>query len=227
MFAPLNIRNASNIPLGSNIFPKDDWNDFLLSDVVNRHHNKTLQGHHLQHRVNRSKVQHIPLKDGDLLLHTDHKVFGRSETLTLCKLFKITNEHHHNFVRYSPAALLVPGPLVIAAMISNSERETGHVVYEEIPFSMNMNKVNMGDQISTITYVESINEYPGSGGLLEQVTLVQIGVININLEELCVVGIPRVLFESKVDMLARDYEEYCAELCPLLFRNIASKRQNV
>ena len=38
------------------------------------------------------------LHQGDLLFHTDHKVFGRSETLNLCRLLKITNAHHHNSV---------------------------------------------------------------------------------------------------------------------------------
>ena len=159
------------------------------------------------------------LSVGDLIIHSDCKVFGRSETRSICKLFKITNAHHHNVVRFSASDILVPGPLIVAAMLCNAERDIGDVLHEEYPVRTNINKVNPGDQIGTITYVASnkrLDENPG----LEEVTLRHLGIKNVDLEWLLELGVPRELFSGGA-MKPAEYESLCASLIPLLYRKIA------
>jgi hypothetical protein len=159
------------------------------------------------------------LSTGEVIIHGDYKCFGLSETRMLCKLFKITNAHHHNTIRYSSSNILVPGPFVIAAMLSNAEYDVGHVVYEEYPMHTNINKVNPGDQIGTLTYVVSIRQLVENPEL-EEITLKHIGVKNVDLEWLLKSGVPEDLFSDELHKPAH-YEEICAAQCPLLYRKIA------
>ena len=163
------------------------------------------------------------LATGNLLLHGDYKVFGKSETTSMCKLLKLTNPHHHNIVRYSASDILVPGPFVIAAMLSNAERDLGEVIYEEFPVHTNINKVNPGDQIGTVTYVLSIQQMVENPGL-EEITLKHIGIKNVDLEWLEEAGIPATLFDG-VERKPAEYEALCAEKCPLLYRKIACQAE--
>ncbi|XP_031573085.1 uncharacterized protein LOC116307084, partial [Actinia tenebrosa] len=159
------------------------------------------------------------LSTGELIIHNDYKCFGVSETRMLCKLFKITNAHHHNIVRYSPSDILVSGPFVIAAMVSNAEYDVGDVVYDEYPMHININKVNPGDQIGTLTFVKSIRRLAENDDL-EEITLHHIGVKNVDLEWLEISGVPEDLFGDELKKPAH-YEKLCAAQCPILYRKIA------
>lgn len=159
------------------------------------------------------------LAEGEVIIHNDDKCFGISETRMLCKLFKITNAHHHNVIRYSSSDLLVPGPFVIAAMTSNAEYDLGDLIYEQYPIQTNINKVNPGDQIGTLTYVQSIRQLAENSDL-EEITLKHIGTKNVDLEWLINSGVPGNLFSGELQKPAH-YEELCAEECPILYRKIA------
>ena len=162
------------------------------------------------------------LKPGDLLLHTDVKTFGRSETTSLCNTFRLTNPHHHNTIRYTDTEILIPGPLVTGGVVSNTELDLGEVLYEEYLCHENLNKVNPGDMISTFTYVISVESVPESD-VLEVVTVRHIGVKNIDLELLVESegGVTRELFDGAARRPA-DFEEICVGQCPLLYRKIVS-----
>ena len=205
MFPPMTIERPEQDPKDD--IPKvstSDWHRFIIS----------------QPTALLSPLSRQPLLSaGDLIIHGDYKSFGLSETRMMCKLFKITNAHHHNNIRYSSSDILVPGPFVIAAMLSNTESDVGDVVCEEFPVHTNINKVNPGDQIGTLTYVVSTRQL-AENPELEEITLKHIGVKNIDLEWLLKSGVPEDLFSDELSKPAQ-YEMLCAAQCPLLYRKIA------
>lgn len=98
-------------------------------------------------------------------------------------------------MRYASNDLLVPGPFVMAAGLANTVLDLGEVLYEHIPMCVNPNKVNFGDQISTLTYVVGSKEVEGKVGF-EQVTVKHIVVKNSDMEILSQLEIPLELFET-------------------------------
>ncbi|EDO34466.1 predicted protein [Nematostella vectensis] len=164
------------------------------------------------------------LLKGDLLLHEDYKIFSSSEMRELARLLKITNPHHHNKLRHPSSEILVPGPFVVAASLSNTGYDIGNVLYEELPVHTNINKVNPGDQIGTLTYVSSTHALADRPDL-EEITLVHVGVKNTDLAMLEDNGIPTEIMSSDVIKPAQ-YEQMCADRCPMLYRKIACKAAN-
>ena len=217
LFPPLSIvdrRENSEVGEDENITtPHVLWKEQILNHLSNSEIRKTLE----------PTLGRIPLlKPGDLLLHTDVKTFGRSETTSLCNMFRLTNPHHHNSIRYTDTEILIPGPLVTAGVVSNTELDLGKVLYEEYLCHENLNKVNPGDMISTLTYVISVESVPESD-VLEVVTVCHIGVKNTDLELLVDSegGVTRELFDGAARKPA-DFEEICVGQCPLLYRKIVS-----
>ena len=66
---------------------------------------------------------------------------GESEVRMLCTLLNIVNPHHHNKVRYQETDLLIPGPFVMSAALGNSALDIGEIIYEDIPYCVNPNKL--------------------------------------------------------------------------------------
>ena len=155
----------------------------------------------------------------DLIIHDFVKVLGHSEVRMLCTLLNIVNPHHHNIVRYQATDLLVPGPFVMSAGLGCSALDIGEIVYEEIPHCINPNKVNFGDQVGAITYIESC-EPVINNPLLEEVKLTHIALKNMDMEILSEVNIPQRLFESKM-LKPSEYESLCAAEIPILLHKIA------
>jgi len=203
MFPPLQVTEDEHAPLNSMLnFKHSQWKEAVMAGAPYPQLLKNSQPN---------------IETGELMLHNDHKVFGKTEVITMCNLFKITNPHHHNFIRYSNTEILVPGPFVIAAMISNTDRDFGDIVYEEFPVSTNINKVNIGDQLSSVTYVTSIEDI-GPG--LEEITVKHIGIKNFDMELLDNVAIPKSLFEG-ANIRPKEYEALCEKECQLLYGKIA------
>lgn len=158
------------------------------------------------------------LTPGQLLVHDFVKIMGNSEVRMLCTLLNIVNPHHHNKVRYQSTDLLVPGPFVMSAVLGSSALDIGEIVYEDIPLCINPNKVNFGDQIGAVTYIEDcepINNNPQ----LEEVKLKHLALKNTDMEILSEIDIPKKLFESKT-MKPSEYESICAVEIPMLLHKI-------
>ena len=160
----------------------------------------------------------LPLSAGQLLVHDFVKVMGHSEMRTLCVLLNIVNPHVHDVIRYSSSDLLIPGPLVMAATITNSAMDLGEIIYEEIPLCHNTNKVNFGDQIGTLTYVAECGEVKGKAGF-EQLTVKHIGIKNFDMEILSQMNIPSEVLEID-NMKPLEMESLCATKLPTLFNKI-------
>ena len=158
------------------------------------------------------------LVPGQLIVHDLVKVVGHSEVRMLCALLYIVNPHHHNIVRYQPTDILVPGPIVMSAGMSNSAIDIGEVIYEEMPLCIHPNKTNFGDQIGTLTYVISRHSFAEQNEI-EEVTIKQLLIKNTDPELLTATDIPKRLLEDDL-IIPSDYENVCANDCPILLHKI-------
>lgn len=156
---------------------------------------------------------------GDVIVHDIVKVMGHSEVRMLCYLLRIVNPHHHNRIRYTSTDILVPGPFVMAAAVSSASTDLGAVVYEDIQSCINPNKVNLGDQICAITFVEKCTSLETNPNL-EEVLLKHVAIKNMDTEVLSRLNVPRSLF-SRGEMKPSEYEELCVAEQPLLIHKIA------
>ena len=159
------------------------------------------------------------LEAGQVFIHSFAKIHNNSEMRMLASLLRITNPHHHNKVRYSPTDILVPGPFVMAAAIGNTAPNLGEIVYEDILMASNLNKVNPGDQIGTISYILDSQRLAENQDL-EQVTVRHLAIKNTNIEQLQETGVPQNLLNGTL-MKPSEYETFCQQECPLLFHKIA------
>ena len=166
-----------------------------------------------------SRAPQPTLVPGELFIHSHTKVHDSSEMRMLASLMRITNPHHHNTVRYLPTDILVPGPFVMAAAIANTTQNLGEVAYEDIPMAANLNKVNPGDLIGTVSYVLD-SKHLADNPDLEQVTIRHLAIKNTNIEELQNIGIPQKLLNGSLTKPS-EYESVCQNECPLLFHKIA------
>lgn len=167
-------------------------------------------------------LPHLPLPNltpGQLLVHDFVKIMGNSEVRMLCTLLNVVNPHHHNKVRYQATDLLIPGPFVMSAALGSSALDLGEIIYEDIPLCTNPNKVNFGDQIGAVTYVESCQPLSDKPQL-EEVKLKHMALKNTDMELLLEMDIPSKLFEAKV-MKPSEYESVCAAEFPMLLHKIA------
>ena len=106
-------------------------------------------------------------------------------------------------------------------MVSNSTFDMGRVIYEEFVSQSNINKVNLSDQLATVTFVKSVRPIEGYDHL-EEIIVNQIGVKNIDVRWMLEDGgVPKDLFDSELMLKPKDYENLCAERYPLLYRKIA------
>ncbi len=154
-----------------------------------------------------------------VLVHEVTKVHNASEMRMLAYLLRLINPHHHDKVKYSSNDILVPGPFVMAATMSNASQSFGEVVYEEIFETTHLNKVNAGDQIGSVTYIvnsQPLEENPD----LEEVTIRHLGVKNTDLSALLDTGVPQKLFSGELSKPS-DFEKTCRLECPLLYHKIA------
>lgn len=208
MFSPVSIGQGhlqTNNPSSSTLNPgKSTWRLNILSQPSNK----------LVSRPHQPDL--IP---GQLHAHSFPTVISYGEMRMLATLLHITNPHHHNVHRYNPSDILVPGPFVMAAAMANTSPDIGDIVYEDIKCCTNINKVNPGDQINTITYVmdsKPLQENPA----LEEVTLKHLAIKNTEVDHLLHDGIPKKLLSGELQKPS-EYEDVCLEQCPLLFHRIA------
>lgn len=171
------------------------------------------------------KCDNLPLKEspnlspGGIIFHDIAKVMGHSEVRMLCSLLKIVNPHHHNKVRYNSTDILVPGPFVMAAALSSASADVGNIVYEEIPSCVSLNKVNLGDQIGTMTFVEKCSTSESNPNL-EEVLLKHVAIKNTDMMVLTDSDIPQKLFSGEL-VKPSEYEALCIAELPHFIHKIA------
>ncbi len=73
--------------------------------------------------------------------------------------------------------VLVPGPFTISASLANASRELCDGVHQQWDFSLNINKVNLGDQISSVSFVHHVASMSKH---LEEATVTTLGLKNMH-----------------------------------------------
>ena len=183
---------------------------------------KSVHRQYLLQQCEGTFLPHLPLPiltPGQLLVHDFVKIMGESEVRMLCTLLNLVNPHHHNKVRYQATDLLIPGPLVMSAALGSSALDIGEIIYEDVPVCVNPNKVNFGDQVGAVSYIESCEPLQDNPQL-EEVKLKHFALKNTDMEILSEMDIPRKLFEAEA-MKPSEYESVCAAEFPMLLHKIA------
>lgn len=80
-------------------------------------------------------------------------------------------------MKYLHQDILVPGPFTISASLANTSRELCDGVHQQWEFSLNINKVNLGDQISSVSFVHGVVSVSER---LEEVTVTTLGLKNMH-----------------------------------------------
>lgn len=158
------------------------------------------------------------LTPGQLIIHDFVKIMGDSEVRMLCTLLNFIHPHHFNQLRYQATEILVPGPFVMSAALSGSAIDLGEVVHEDIPYCINPNKVNFGDQIGTVTFIDSCEPLVDNPHL-EEITVRHLALKNTDMEILAEMEIPMKFFQAKA-MKPSEYEAVCCEEFPVLLHKI-------
>jgi citrate lyase subunit beta / citryl-CoA lyase len=158
---------------------------------------------------------------GSLIAHRIVKVFDTSDTLALCNLMRLTNAHHLDKEKFSQSEILVPGPLVLAAALSNVAQDLGDILHETWCHATNINVVNHGDQISSVTFVVGASHVPGDQTKLGQVLETQtFGFKNIDHGSLLALDFPAGMFSSKSPLKPKQYESIFGRHLPELQHNL-------
>ncbi len=138
--------------------------------------------------------------------------------------------------QFKPEDILASGPTVISGILANTLLDFGEILYEEIPEFISINKVNKKDMISTVSFVETVEQLPQNSGKalytvpgrrayyfaysllrlacptleLEKVHLKVLGLKNMDPGLLLKTPLPKELFGSQL-MKPREYEEVWPE----------------
>ena len=150
------------------------------------------------------------VNQGQVLLHDHVNSFTHSENKTSGNFFGAKNGHIHNVQRFSKRDIIVMGPLSITATASNGDVDFGDIVYEELIEARNLSKVNIGDQISTMSFIQSKSTEIVNGIEFEEFEVVQLGVKSLDLDDLKTTPIPLELFSDSCSG-RRDIEKFCLE----------------
>ena len=75
--------------------------------------------------------------------------------------------------------------------------------------------MNIGDQISTISYISAIELFKKDDTVFEKLDLVQLGIKNLDLEDIEELPIPKKMF-GKSPKKPKEYEKMCLEECDQL-----------
>ena len=164
-------------------------------------------------------VSQPALVAGQLVVHELTNVLGESQTRGLCRLMEITNPHHHDAVRFRSTDMLVPGPFVFSAAVGNVSSDMGEILYDEIKSCVHVNKVNMNDQLGTVSHVDSVKLLNGNDHF-EEIVVQHLSVKNVDMTLLLEVGIPSVFFDGTLAKPS-EFEKICRHYCPLLVHKIA------
>lgn len=160
----------------------------------------------------------LKLSAGKLLIHELVQVMGATEVQMLCNSLGITSPHHRDKIRYGHRDLVLPNCFVMAGGIANTSLDLGEILYEDIPYCANINTVNYGDQIGTMTYIEKCNKIEGTN--LEEVEMKHIILKQLDMDIVSRFNIPLKLCEIDEKTKPSDIELLCARSCPILHHKI-------
>ncbi len=160
---------------------------------------------------------------GDVIVHRFVKGCGESIVTSLCNAIRAINHHHHDSQTLPAEKVLVPGPFTVHASLASAALDLGEVLYEQIHYCNNLNKVNHSDVIGAITYVKNIGPVPNNPNL-ENLRLVTLGLKNIDMKALSEELISIELFDSENAKLFQ-INSICEKNIPTLLSRVVCKTE--
>lgn len=159
-----------------------------------------------------------PLSKDMLLIHRITKVFESSEARMLSIALCLTNLNHYDTQSLTHEDLVVPGPFVLAASLAAPFQDLGDILYEKIEHCSNINMVNYGDSLGSLSYILDVQPLEDNPDL-EEVTVKTLGIKNLDMQLLVNQPIPKALFTPE-QMKPSDYEAICVTSFPELHHRI-------
>jgi hypothetical protein len=160
----------------------------------------------------------VPLKEGQLILHTMNRSLSQSQSQQLASLARLTHERHFDTRKYETKELLIPGGLVLGLVMSAASRDLHEILHEEILHASYANSLHPHDLVGAISYVQSVDET--APGDLEVIQVRTIGLKNVDVKrDLKGVELPLELFTGNA-MLPKELERICKTKCPILTNKI-------
>lgn len=161
----------------------------------------------------------VPLKKGQLILHTMHRSLSQSQSQQLASLARLTHERHFDTRKFEKEELLIPGGLVLGLVMSAASRDLYEILHEEIIHASYANALHPDNIVGAISYIQNVDDELAPGDL-EIINVRTIGLKNINVKrDLDGVEFPLELFTGDV-MLPKELERVCKTLCPILTNKI-------
>lgn len=153
------------------------------------------------------------LRPGELILHSLHRSLTFSQSQQLASLARLTHERHFDIRKYDRnSEILIPGGLVLGITLSASARDFHEILHESIESCSYVNALHPDQMVGALSYVSHVDDnLPGD---LEVVTVVTLGVKNLNVKSLGDVGVPLDLFRPGI--FSKEIEQVCKESCPTL-----------
>eukprot|EP00569_Conticribra_weissflogii_P007126 CAMPEP_0171344752 /NCGR_PEP_ID=MMETSP0878-20121228/20059_1 /TAXON_ID=67004 /ORGANISM="Thalassiosira weissflogii, Strain CCMP1336" /LENGTH=447 /DNA_ID=CAMNT_0011848013 /DNA_START=258 /DNA_END=1601 /DNA_ORIENTATION=+ len=161
----------------------------------------------------------IPLRQGNLILHTLVRSITFAQSQQLASLARLTHERHFDIRKYDvKTEIFVPAGLVLGLTMSAANRDFHEALHEELVNVSYVHHLHPGDVVSAFSYVSNVNEnLPGD---LESVTVRTIGVKNMDVvNDLDGVSIPMELLETD-KTYTKAVEQICKNLCPKLANKV-------
>jgi hypothetical protein len=153
-----------------------------------------------------------PLAPGDTFVHRFVKVFGEEESRSLSNLLRATNAHHYDRRRFAPTELVVAGPCVVAAALSNTLDDLGDRLAEELIHCSNINRVNLDAMIGTVSHILEVSPCADNDEL-EQVTLQCLGIKDLDVTAMDGSALPTELLTAS-ELRPRALEDLCRRAFP-------------
>jgi len=155
----------------------------------------------------------INLQPGMLIIHGLQRPLGLSNSLELAMLFRMIHPNITNTARLATDQLVVPGPQMVALTCSASGRELYEILSQKIITASFVNKLSPQEPVGAVSYVKNTKRISHK---LEEVTLVTVGIKNIDVARYCTsADLPRGLFEH-VGMRPSKVRALCQAEAPVL-----------
>merc|ERR550539_451443 len=161
----------------------------------------------------------MPLYPGMLIIHGLQRPLGLSNSLELAMLFRMIHPNITNTARSATDQLVVPGPQMVALTCSASGRELYEILSQKIITASFVNKLSPQEPVGAVSYVKNTKRISHK---LEEVTLVTVGIKNIDVAQYCTsADLPRGLFEH-VGMRPSQVRALCQAEAPVLADKIVT-----
>lgn len=153
------------------------------------------------------------IRAGELILHSDSRLLGRTENTQFNTLFRNTLPIHGNYARHQEQDIVTCGLLILPMVLGVASRDLKPLIDHEIDHCFHTNKVHPNTSLGGVSYIREIapyNEY------YDCVKLRTLGLKQVDVcQELANTKFPLALFETTLQR-PRAVEDLCQVYLPYL-----------